>query len=211
MHLKYDHRLFRVLFTGPLIIAVTTLIALLFLFGQLVGDGSRVDLMHPPVARCCCIRRARIAVTDVHGASEHRHRTGGLGALYLWRARQRPANGADESPTPGQRSDPSSPRSSLIFLSLNGPLHDLSDDYLFSAHMVQHLLLTLVVPPLLLVWARRAGCCARAPLAASGRCARWLTTPSHCFVIFNVVIAAWHLPPCTTPRWRTTRSTSSST
>jgi len=37
MHLKYDHKLFRALFTGPLIIAATTLIALLFLFGQLVA------------------------------------------------------------------------------------------------------------------------------------------------------------------------------
>ena len=36
MHLKYDHRLFRVLFTGPLIIASLTLISLLFLFGQLI-------------------------------------------------------------------------------------------------------------------------------------------------------------------------------
>jgi cytochrome c oxidase subunit IV len=35
MHLKYDHRLFKVLFTGPLIIAAVTMIALLFLFGQL--------------------------------------------------------------------------------------------------------------------------------------------------------------------------------
>jgi putative membrane protein len=35
-----------------------------------------------------------------------------------------------------------------IFLSLNGWLHDLSDWYLFSAHMVQHLLLTLLMPPL---------------------------------------------------------------
>src|SRR5688572_1164211 len=35
MHLKYDHRLFRVLFTGPLLIAALTLLALLFLFGQL--------------------------------------------------------------------------------------------------------------------------------------------------------------------------------
>src|SRR3990170_4505759 len=34
MHLRYDHKLFKVLFTGPLIIAITTLIALLFLFGQ---------------------------------------------------------------------------------------------------------------------------------------------------------------------------------
>ena len=37
MHLKYDHKLFRALFTGPLFIAASTLIALLFLFGQLVA------------------------------------------------------------------------------------------------------------------------------------------------------------------------------
>jgi cytochrome c oxidase subunit 4 len=35
MHLKYDHRLFRALFTGPLIIAWTTIVALLFRFGKL--------------------------------------------------------------------------------------------------------------------------------------------------------------------------------
>ncbi len=35
MHLKYDAALFRALFTGPLIIAVTTVVVLLFLFGQL--------------------------------------------------------------------------------------------------------------------------------------------------------------------------------
>jgi cytochrome c oxidase subunit 4 len=35
MHLKYDHRLFRVLFTGPLLIAALTLLALMFLLGHL--------------------------------------------------------------------------------------------------------------------------------------------------------------------------------
>ena len=35
MHLKYDHKLFRALFTGPLMIAAVTMIVLLFLFGQL--------------------------------------------------------------------------------------------------------------------------------------------------------------------------------
>jgi cytochrome c oxidase subunit 4 len=35
MHLKYDHRLFRVLFTGPLLIAGVILISLMFLFGHL--------------------------------------------------------------------------------------------------------------------------------------------------------------------------------
>jgi cytochrome c oxidase subunit 4 len=32
MHLKYDHKLFRALFTGPLLIAMSTIAALLFLF-----------------------------------------------------------------------------------------------------------------------------------------------------------------------------------
>ncbi len=40
MHLKYDHKLFRSLFAGPLAIAVVTIIALLLLFGQL-GDRLR--------------------------------------------------------------------------------------------------------------------------------------------------------------------------
>jgi cytochrome c oxidase subunit IV len=35
MHLKYDHRLFRVLFTGPLLVAAITLLGLMFLFGHL--------------------------------------------------------------------------------------------------------------------------------------------------------------------------------
>jgi cytochrome c oxidase subunit IV len=34
MHLRYDHRLFKALFTGPLIIAMATIVALLFLFGK---------------------------------------------------------------------------------------------------------------------------------------------------------------------------------
>jgi cytochrome c oxidase subunit 4 len=35
MHLRYDHKLFRALFTGPLIIAMLTIVGLLFLFGKL--------------------------------------------------------------------------------------------------------------------------------------------------------------------------------
>jgi cytochrome c oxidase subunit 4 len=34
MHLKYDHKLFRALFTGPLMIAMATLVSLLFLFAK---------------------------------------------------------------------------------------------------------------------------------------------------------------------------------
>jgi len=41
MHLKYDHKLFRALFTGPLLIAAITLISLMFLFGHLVAKLGR--------------------------------------------------------------------------------------------------------------------------------------------------------------------------
>ena len=34
MHLRYDHRLFKALFTGPLIIAISTLLALMLVFGK---------------------------------------------------------------------------------------------------------------------------------------------------------------------------------
>jgi putative membrane protein len=83
----------------------------------------------------------------------------------------------------------------VIFLSLNGWLHDLSDYYLFSAHMVQHLLLTMLVPPLLIAgtpgWMLR-------PLLRHrfiGRVARFVTNPKVCFATFNLVLAGWHLPP----------------
>lgn len=83
----------------------------------------------------------------------------------------------------------------VIFASLNGPIHDLSDYYLFSAHMIQHLLLTLLVPPLLVFgtpgWMLRP--LLRNP--AISVASRFLTRPMTCFVTFNVVISAWHLPP----------------
>ena len=39
----------------------------------------------------------------------------------------------------------------LFFLTLASPVNELADGYLFSAHMLQHLLLLLVIPPLLLL------------------------------------------------------------
>jgi cytochrome c oxidase subunit IV len=37
MHLKYDHKIFKALFSGPLVVAIVTLISLLFLFGKFSG------------------------------------------------------------------------------------------------------------------------------------------------------------------------------
>lgn len=40
MHLRYDHRLFKALFTGPLTIAIVTLIALLFLMAKFGAERT---------------------------------------------------------------------------------------------------------------------------------------------------------------------------
>jgi putative membrane protein len=83
----------------------------------------------------------------------------------------------------------------IMFLSLNGPIHDLSDSYLFSAHMVQHLVLAFVVAPMLLMAV--TGDMLR-PLIRNRhvrRLAEWGLAPTRCFAIFNIVIAGWHLPP----------------
>jgi len=130
--------------------------------------------------------------TPVSGFSVHPSTVAGIGAyaaLYIWRCRRE-----RRSPSRGQIAALIAGLSTL-FLSLNGPLHDLSDVYLFSAHMVQHLLLTLCVAPLLV--GSTPGWMIRPALAwpGVGPIARWITRPMRCFLIFNVTIAAWHLPP----------------
>ncbi|MGE5748544.1 MAG: cytochrome c oxidase assembly protein [Gemmatimonas sp.] len=113
-----------------------------------------------------------------------------LAALYLWRAR----SATSENILSGWRRLSFFSALLVIFGSLNGPIHDLSDTYLFSAHMVQHLLLTMLMPPLMILgvpgWMLR-------PLLRNRvihAIARRLTKPVACFVIFNLVIAVWHLP-----------------
>jgi putative membrane protein len=121
-----------------------------------------------------------------------------LGALYEWGARRVRAGAAAGADVPVLRTGKRVAFFSallVIFASLNGPLHDLSDYYLFSAHMVQHLLLSLAMPPLLL--AGTPGWLLRPMLdqPVLRGFARAVTPPIRCFIIFNVVIAAWHLPP----------------
>jgi putative membrane protein len=112
-----------------------------------------------------------------------------LAALYIWasaKLQQRPTTGQQIYFFAGLL---------VLFGSLNGPIHDLSDDYLFSAHMVQHLLLTLAIPPLLLAgtpgWMLRPLLSHRYVAPA----ARFFTRAPIAFVVFNLTIAVWHLPP----------------
>ena len=111
---------------------------------------------------------------------------GALGALYLWAGRA-------ARPSPLQRVSFFTALL-VIFVSLNGPIHDLSDYYLFSAHMVQHLLLTLIMPPLLLLGIPRGMLEPALRVPALRVVARALTRPGIAFALFNVTVAAWHVP-----------------
>lgn len=115
--------------------------------------------------------------------------------LYLWAigpARERWRLSAEPAPVWQRASFISG--SVLLLLTLNGPLHDLSDGYLFSAHMVQHLILTLLIPPLWILglpeWLVRAAI--RHPRVNSA--ARVLTHPALAFTVYNLVFIGWHLP-----------------
>ncbi|HTY54524.1 MAG TPA: cytochrome c oxidase assembly protein [Candidatus Binataceae bacterium] len=81
-----------------------------------------------------------------------------------------------------------------ILFALDGPVDALEDARSFSAHMLQHLMLTLVMPPLLLLgipgWMLRPFIKPR-PLA---RIARLLTNPLIAFCTYNAVLVAIHLP-----------------
>ncbi len=118
-----------------------------------------------------------------------------LGALYAWRVRVEFAS--ITLPEPLGRTQPMLFATGLVlmFFALNGWLHDLSDFYLFSAHMIQHLALALIIAPLLILgtpgWMQRPAL--RVPAVAAF--ARTVTRPIPAIAIFNVILAAWHLPP----------------
>ena len=82
----------------------------------------------------------------------------------------------------------------VLFIALVSPIDTLGDRYLLSAHMVQHMLITLVAPPLLLIgtppWMFRP--LLRLPLALP--LGRWLTSPLVAFFAYNITFSLWHVP-----------------
>ena len=82
----------------------------------------------------------------------------------------------------------------IFALALISPLDAISDTYLFSAHMVQHMLICVVAPPL---WLLGTPSWMLAPLFRNPkvvRVARWLTHPAVAFALFNGVLWLWHAP-----------------
>jgi putative membrane protein len=82
----------------------------------------------------------------------------------------------------------------VVFFALISPLDHLADEFLLSAHMVQHQLLILVAPPL---WLMGFPSGLFDPLIPKGwlqRIIRWVTYPAIAYIIFNGVFLVWHIP-----------------
>ncbi len=120
---------------------------------------------------------------------------GGLYAAYLlaWRARRRHVPVAQDTHR-RRKITLFSVGIGLLLVGADWPIHDLSEDYLFSVHMFQHMLFSLVGPAFLLAgvpdwmartllrpaWLRHAW--------------RFVTRPIMAFVIFNAFLLASHWP-----------------
>jgi putative membrane protein len=81
-----------------------------------------------------------------------------------------------------------------LLVASSWPIHDLGEKYLFSVHMVQHLVYSMLAAPLLLLgtptWM------ARALLSPPWllRSVRWVTRFFPAMIIFNVVVVFTHIP-----------------
>lgn len=82
----------------------------------------------------------------------------------------------------------------LNYLAVGSPLDQFGEDYLFSLHMVQHLIIIYVTPPLLLLglpwWLTDTAL--QRPWA--GKVAKFLLHPAVCCTAFVVTFGLWHLP-----------------
>lgn len=82
----------------------------------------------------------------------------------------------------------------LLWLGSDWPVHDLSEEYLYSMHMFQHMVLSYFMPPLVLLaipkWMFDA-------VFGSGKARsaiNWLAKPVVAGVAFNVVVMVTHIP-----------------
>lgn len=114
-------------------------------------------------------------------------------AGYLWLALRRlPAAGSQRAPL--ARRIAFSLGTLTAFFALVSPLDFISDHYLFSAHMLQHLLLIMVAPPLWLAGLPENFLeCLPLP-GWLGAAVRWVTRPVTAYLIFNTVLLVWHIP-----------------
>ena len=82
----------------------------------------------------------------------------------------------------------------MLWLSSDWPIHDISEEYLYSVHMFQHMALSYFLPPLVLlatpIWLFRAIIGSQ----RAGRVISWFARPVIAGVIFNVMVMVTHIP-----------------
>ena len=83
----------------------------------------------------------------------------------------------------------------LLFVASTWPIHQIGENYLYSVHMLQHMMLSYFMPPLVLlatpVWLMRL-------LVGTGRTYRIvkaMTKPVVAAVVFNLAVMVTHIPP----------------
>lgn len=82
----------------------------------------------------------------------------------------------------------------VLWAASDWPLHDISEEYLYSAHMIQHMMLSYFLPPLALMatptWLGRV-------LLGDGalyRAVRFMSKPVVAGVVFNAMVMVLHIP-----------------
>lgn len=120
----------------------------------------------------------------------------GLGGGYLWALRAlgpRLAPAGEPAATRGQKSAYFFGLAAL-WIGADWPMHELSEGFLYSAHMVQHMLFTFVAPPLLLLgapkWMLRLVLSPPPVMAVVRR----LSKPLVALLLFNGLVAFTHWP-----------------
>jgi len=82
----------------------------------------------------------------------------------------------------------------IMLLALISPLDVLADDYLFSAHMLQHMLLVLATPPLMILGLPRAFASSVVRVPALGALERMLRNPAVAWTLGMAALWIWHAP-----------------
>ena len=82
----------------------------------------------------------------------------------------------------------------LLWLASDWPVHDIAEEYLYSVHMFQHMVLSYFMPPLILLaipkWMFDA-------VLGAGRVRKtfnWLAKPVIAGVLFNAIVMITHIP-----------------
>lgn len=82
----------------------------------------------------------------------------------------------------------------LLWIAAGWPIHDWAEEQLYSIHMVQHLLLTMVIPPMFLLATPRWFGQLVLGRGRAYRTFRFFSKPLIAGVLFNVVFALGHWP-----------------